>query len=101
MHVAGGGQHQLTASVMCGSVASGCSLFSRRATILPSESPRSGAPCGSAPPRHFRSKTGFQQHVIEIVMRVSDFHGLFASQFRVPATAAWASGTEDQTARRR
>ena len=77
MHVAGGGQHQLTACVIVrqrglrmllvlaqGNNFAVLNLYGlvRRAGLH----------------RHtvFVVKTGFQQHVIEIVMRVSDFHGV-------------------------
>ena len=77
MHVAGGGQHQLIASVI---------VRQRGIRVLLILAQRDnfavlnlhGLARRAGLHRHaiFVVKTGFQQHVIEIVMRVSDFHGV-------------------------
>ena len=77
MHVAGGGQHQLTASVIVRQRGVRMQLVLAQGDNfavlnLHGLARRAGLH------RHaiFVVKTGFQQHVIEIVMRVSDFHGV-------------------------
>ena len=77
MHVAGGGQHQLTASVIVRQRGVRMLLVLAQGnnfTVLNFHSLARRAGLH----RHaiFVVKTGFQQHVIEIVMRVSDFHGV-------------------------